>query len=195
MAESIFAEGFLEYAKILVAALFIYAITFGLLKKVQVFGDDNRLNSLIALLAAIIVSLSGVVSYTVSYAINWFTIIFVFLFLGMLIFLFLGVEMKTISSTMTSKAKWILAIVVLLFLVIFLKSFFALNNTFDSSNPSDDPYQIDPSFNTGVDDITGADSGDGFLSWLSNLFGGISTDFLAAMFFLLVLGGFVLMLK
>lgn len=191
MAEEIFAIGFLENLKVLFVAVLIYALVFALLKKVKLFEGSDKINSLIALLSAIIVSFTGVVTYSISYAINWFIIIFFIVFLGMLLLLFLGVSFDDIASASKGKAKFILIAFGVLFLIIFLKSFFALNNTFDTSDPMNDSYAVDPSFNTGVNDITGVELQDG---WYYTPFGYIDKDLVSAVLFLLVIGAFVFLI-
>lgn len=190
MAE-IFAIGFLENIKILIVAILIYAIIFALLKQVKIFGDSAKINSLIAFLSAIIVSFSGVVTYAVTYAINWFVIIFFIIFLLLVIMMFLGVKMSDIASKSKSNAKIILVIFGIFFVVIFFKSFFALNNAFDLNEPQNDSYGVDASFNTGVDDITNRELDEGIFY---RIFGNIDPELLSAVIFLIVLGVFVFIL-
>lgn len=152
MAESIFAIGFLENIKVFFVAILMYAIVFSILKKIQVFGEDNKVNSLVALVSAVIVSFSGVVTYAVSYAISWFFIILFIVFLLIVILMFLGVNMGDITSSVKTNSKIIVYVFLALFAIILIKSFFALNNSFDSNNPNVDDYEIDTNFNTGIDD-------------------------------------------
>ncbi len=185
MAETIFAIGFLENLKVLFVGILIYAIIFAMLKNINIFGDDNKINSLIALLAAVIVSFSGVVTYAVSYAINWFVIIFFILFLLIVILLFLGVKMSDITDQATKNGKTIVIVFGVLFFIILIKGFFALNNTFDLNEPPVDQYDVDASFNTGVDDITNTEiNNDGFWDRFFN----VDSDLVAAVLFLIVIG-------
>ncbi len=183
---------YLENMKVLIAGLLIYVIIFALMKKTQVLGDDNKVNSIVALLAAIIVSFSGVVTYAISYAINWFVILIFMLFLGLLAMMFLEIKISDLITNKSLAGKIFLGIFFLLFAVIILKGLFALNNYFDTENPPEDPYEVDPSFNLGVDDMQN-DKSDSFIDWL---FGGIEIeqDLIYAVIFLLVLGLFVFIL-
>ena len=70
MVEGPFAAGLFEHLKIFFVAVLIYVIIYATLKKIQVLGSDDKVNALIALFSAIIVSFSGVVTYAVSHAIN-----------------------------------------------------------------------------------------------------------------------------
>ena len=153
MVETIFVEGFFDYLKIFFVAILIYAIVFAMLKSIKIFGEGSKIDSLVALIAAIIVSFSGAVTYAVSYAINWFVILLFIIFLLLVILLFLGVKPDQIASAATNNGKIIVGVFILLFLIILLKGFFAVNNAYDINNPQNDPYKIDPSFNTGADDI------------------------------------------
>ncbi len=185
----VLAIGFLENIKVLFVGILIYALIFALLKKVGVF-EDAKINSVIALIAAIIVSFSGVVTYAVSYAINWFVIILFVVFLIMVLMMFFGISAKDITGGVTKFSKPIFFILIFLFLIVFVKSFFALNNAYDINDPQNNSYAVDTSYNTGVDDITNSEiDGDGFFSSLH-----ISNEILSAALFLLVLGAFVFLL-
>ena len=182
----IFNVAFLENFKILIAAILIYALVFALLKKLAIFGDSGPVNSLIALMSAIVVSFTGVVSYAISYAINWFVIIVFVIFLIMILLMFVGIDFETIAGAAKNNSKVIFWVFLGLFAIIILKSFFAVNNTFDINNPPEDSYDVDTSFNTGMDDITNEDTG-----WFGNLFSSIDSDLVAIALFLGVLGIFV----
>lgn len=80
---------------------------------------------------------------------------------------------------------------IILFIVILGKGFFALNNTFDISNPQDDPYEVDSSINAGIDDITGSEIDSGFFG---GFFDNIDTEVWYAVLFLIIIGGFVIFL-
>lgn len=184
MAE-IFAIGFLENLKVLFVGILMYVIIYALLIKLEFISKEKNINTLIALIAAIIVSFSGVVTYAVSYAINWFVIIFFIVFLLIMLLMFLGVDTKTVTKTVIKNSKPILIAFLILFLIIIVKSFFALNNSFDINNPQNDSYVIDTSYNTGVDDITNAEIDEG-------VFSNIDSDVVSAVVFLLIIGVFVI---
>lgn len=186
MAE-VFNVAFLEYIKVLIVAILIYAIIYALLRKLEIFGEKKEVSAVIALASAIIVSFSGVVTYTVSYAINWFVIILFIVFLLLMLLMFLGVSQGDIASKVKDNAKPILIAFGILFLVIFLKSFFALNNTFDTSDPQEDSYEVDTRYNTGVDDMATNDTD----SFLVSVFNSVDRDIWASVLFLFVLGIFV----
>lgn len=187
---------FLENMKVLVAAVFIYVIIFALLKKTEVLGNDTKINSLVALLAAIIVSFTGVVTYVVSYAMNWFVILFMILFLAVLMMMFMGIGLDDLISNKGKTGKIIIGVMFFLFALLFFKGFFALNNALDLNNPPEDMYEVDASANTGVDDITNEEL-DVDTGWFEDLFGDweIEQDLLYAVLFLAVLGVFVWILS
>lgn len=188
MAENVIAAGFIENIRVVFVGILIYAVIYALLKKIKVFGDGDKVSALIALMAAIIVSFSGVVTYAISYAINWFIIIFFIVFLLVVLLLFLGVDFSNISGVVKnpSTARAIVIAFGILFAIVLIKSFFALNNSVDTSNPQNNSYVIDTSFNTGIDDITGVEvkSDQNYLDKLDN-------DLLAAVLFLVAIGIFV----
>lgn len=177
---------FFDYAKIVIVAVLLYAIIFAMLKKVAFF-DDDKVNSLVSLLSVILVSFSGVVTYVVTYAINWFAIIFFIAFVIILILLFLGVSFDDIKSMMNPKI--VGGILIVLFLLIFVKGFFGLNNAFDLNEPQEDPYEVNTSVNTGVDDVATVEveSERGFLDR-------VDSELLAVVGFLIVIGIFVILI-
>ena len=184
---------FLSYFKVVLVGLFIYVVIFALLKNIKIFGEDDKINSLIALLSAVIVSFSGgVATYVVGYQINWFFIIFFPIFLLVVLLMFLGVKMSDITGQVTKNGKTIVVVFLVLFAIIFIKGFFALNNQFDVSNPPDDVYDVDASFNTGIDDVTNSQievNNKGVWNWFEDVF---DSDLFAAAIFLIVIGGVVL---
>lgn len=190
MAESVFALGFIEQIKVLFAGILIYVIIFALLKKVNPFGEKGSgINSLIALITAIIVSFSGIVTYAISYALTWFMIIFFIVFLFILLLLFLGVKFDDVTKVATQKPvmRGIAIAFALLFVVILVKSFFGVNNAFDVNNPPEDPYEVNTSVNFGVDDVVDEDP-----SYLAYLFYSLDSELLSAVLFLLVIGVFII---
>ena len=189
MVEQIFALGFLENIKVLFVGILVWALIFAVLKKIDIFGGNDKVNSLLALLSAIIVSFSGVVTYAISYAINWFFIILFIVFLIMVFLMFLGVSGGEIAGLAKDNIKPLMVAMVLVFLVILTKGFFAVNNAHDLNDPIEDQYEIDASFNTGIDDITNQEIDGG--SFFDSV-GGIDSDLLSASLFLLVIGVFVM---
>ena len=97
--------------------------------------------------------------------------------------------MGDVTSVVKSNIKPIMLAFGLLFIIILVKSFFALNNTFDINEPTNDSYNVDTSFNTGIDDITNKEVDEGFFS---DLFGSIDKGLLSSVLFLIILGVFVM---
>lgn len=188
MAE-IFNVTFLNYMQILIVSILIYAIIYAIIRKINVFGEKKEVSAVIAFMSAIIVSFSGVVTYAVTYAINWFVIIIFIIFLMLVILMFLGLKFDDITPVVKKNSKFIVIGFFILFSVIIFKSFFALNNNFDISNPPQDDYTVNTSYNTGVDDIAGKDN-----TFLQDLFLSIDKDIWASVLFLLILGIFVFFL-
>ncbi len=189
-----FQIGFLENIHILFVAILIYALIYAILKKIALF-EDTKVNSVIAIVSAIVVSFSGVITYTISYAINWFVIIIFMIFLLLLILMFLGVKAEDIAGGVKNKGVFIMVIFFIIFGVIILKGFFAINNLYDVNNPQEDPYLINTSYNTGVDDITNGQleiNGEDIWSAILDF---LSSELFAAFLFLLVLGIFVFILR
>lgn len=184
----VFEINYLINFKVFFVAILIYVIIFTLLKKLQIFSSDEKTSSLIALITAIIVSFTGILTYTVTYAITWFAVILFVAFLIFILMSFMGVKIEDIHALFNKNSKIVLIVFLLLFSIIFIKSFFALNNSFDLSNPNNDSYAVNSSFNTGVDDIDNGKSSSFFQSL------NIDSDIVSAAAFLLLIGGFVMLI-
>jgi hypothetical protein len=176
-----------SFLKLAAAAVFVYVLVYAILLKLKILGDNKGMSAVLALITAVIVSFSGVVTYSLSYAVNWFTILLFTFFLIMVILLFLGVKAEEIAKFASDNRKVLLGVFILLFSVILIKSFFAMNNSFDTSNPQADAYKINTEFNTGVDDTVPKGTSDKFFSYFSN----IDKDLIAVVLFLIILGIFV----
>ena len=180
----------LEIFKIIISAILIYAIIFAMLKQIKIFGEHSKVDSLVALIAAIIVSFSGAVTYAISYAINWFVIIIFIIFLFLVVIMFLGVKPDKIAQTSSENSKAILIAFIILFLGILLKGFFAVNNAYDINNPQNDPYEVNTDFNTGTDDLI---LKEGEEITIENKFD-FDSDLIGVAGFLLIIGIFVLLI-
>lgn len=136
MAEALFSTALIENLKVLFVGLLIYVIVFALLKKIQVLGDDDKINSLIALLSALIVSFTGVLTFTISYALNWFILIFIGIFFFITLLLFLGITFDGIASQMKNVGiMWgLVSLFALLFLGVLLQGFSSLNTLDDQQD-------------------------------------------------------------
>ena len=180
--------GFIDNFKILISGIMIYILIYAALIKIEVFGSKN-INTLVALISAVIVSFTGVITYVISYAINWFIILFFIIFLIFILLMFIGIDVKEISNLAISNKKIIIISFLVLFSIIFIKGFFALNNTFDSNEPINNSYNVDTSFNTGVDDITNSEVDKSFWNSFS-----LNSDITSAAIFLGILGVFIMMI-
>ncbi len=134
---------FFENLKFIFTAVMIYAIVFGILKKVN-WINDQKINSVIALMAAIIVSLTGVVTFSLFYSVRLFSILITLIFFIIVTISFTGIEFRNIANSKIGKYT-IIGLTILVFFILFLKSFSALNNSELKGS-----QEIDTSFNVGV---------------------------------------------
>jgi len=155
MVDAFFSTVFIERFKIILTGILIYAIIYAILLVTKPFGNHSQINPLIALIAAIIVSFSGVVTYAITYAINWFVIIIFIIFLILTLLMFLGLKPQDMIGALKGKnTLYIVIAFVILFSVILIKSFFAVNNTFDTNNKNInqkniDQYKVNTNYNDG----------------------------------------------
>lgn len=182
---------FFEPFKIILVAILIYVIIFMLLKKTNILGSNSKANSLVALISAILVAFSGAITYALSYMLSWFIIILIFLFCIFLLFLFIGgksdVFVKSLSNP--KNAKIILILFAILFLGIFFKSFFALNNSFSSNNSLNQTTNVNTSTNFGI-------KTNGIANFFGSFFSDLENSTLTGpVLFLLIIAGIVFFMK
>jgi len=171
-----------ENFKILFVAILMYVLIYALLKHIQIFGDDKKVSSLIALISAIIVSFTGILTYLVSYAINLFAIIMFITFLIILLLRFVGVKFDDIAKQASDNKKVILIGLLIIFSIVFLKGFFGVNNAFDTSNPQEDAYDVNTELNVGYDDVMPEESQYFWEDW------NFDEDMVSAAIFLSIIG-------
>ena len=176
----VFEPAFFKYFEIIITAILIYAVVFALLRKFQVLGDNSKIDAIVALVSALIVSTTGVAAYVISYAVNWFVIIFIILFLIVVILLFLGMDFDTIAQQTKGNSKIVIATLIILFGFIFVQGYFALSNVFDTTNGTDDPYEVNATADTGFWDST--------TDTVSNWFDNANIELFGMVLFLLILG-------
>ncbi len=185
---AIFTENLIEPLKVFLAGILIYVIIFSILQKFKPISESKHINSLISIIAAIFVSLTGIISYTISYGMNIFSVIILTIFFIITILAFLGVDGTSyLKGQNNSNVKIFVICLLVLFSVIMLKAFFSINNVFDTSNPQDDPYAINPEFNIGYDDIVTEENSKAFFDRMDN-------DTVSAFLFLTVIVIFALIL-
>lgn len=178
--ESFFAGDFYTLWKHLIVGIFLYVIIFALLKKFAFFEDTN-INALIALLSALIVSFTGVLTFIISYAATWFAVLLILVFMIFFLLLFFGYSTDDLKNLVSPK---VLAVVFgVLFLLILVQSFFAVYNTF--SDPQNISEEVDTSNPFETNKIV-----EFFKGWFSN----INSELLYGVLFLVIVGMLVIFL-
>ena len=90
--------GLLGYVMPIFSFLLIYAVIYAILVKTKILGENNTINSVVPLAVAIIFLLMpGAVSF-VNFITPWFVVLVIVGFAVALLFLFLGVEQKTVKG-------------------------------------------------------------------------------------------------
>lgn len=90
--------GLLGYVMPIFSFLLIYAVIYAILVKTKILGESNTINSVVPLAIAIIFLLMpGAVSF-INFVTPWFVVLVIVGFAVALLFLFLGVEQKTVRG-------------------------------------------------------------------------------------------------
>ncbi|MDD4877674.1 MAG: hypothetical protein PHO02_01405 [Candidatus Nanoarchaeia archaeon] len=115
---SILDIGILDYFVPVFVFLFVFAILFALLEKFAFFGKNRGLNALIAFAIGFLFILTPDLLGIVKIITPWFTVLFVFLVLVMLLFMFAGVKEDSISAAISEKGTvWVIVVICIVILV------------------------------------------------------------------------------
>ncbi|MDI6737000.1 MAG: hypothetical protein QME12_00605 [Nanoarchaeota archaeon] len=115
---SILDIGILDYFVPVFVFLFVFAILFALLEKFGFFGKNRGLNALIAFAIGFLFILTPDLLGIVKIITPWFTVLFVFLVLVMLLFMFAGVKEERIGAALSEKGNaWVIVILCIVILV------------------------------------------------------------------------------
>ncbi len=115
---SIMDIGLLDYFVPVFVFLLIFGILFALLEKVKLFGTNKGLNSIIAFAIAFLFILTPELMGVVKVMTPWFTILFVFILMIVLLFMFVGVKEESVTAAFKDKGlMWIIIIVSIIIFV------------------------------------------------------------------------------
>ncbi|MFT4244523.1 MAG: hypothetical protein ACMXYB_03665 [Candidatus Woesearchaeota archaeon] len=182
------ALGVLIEFRTLFIALLMWIIIYALLVTKGPFKEaDAKINAGISALAAIIVSLSGVVAFAVSYLFTFFGILIVTIFIIAMLLNFLEIDIPSLGLN----GKIVLGVFILLFLGILINAFFAMSNEFsqDTFNEMEYQSQINTNPNVGFGEFEAEVSG----NWFTDLINSIPAATWSAFIFLSVIGIFVIL--
>ncbi len=117
-----------EFFEPLFIFVLIYAILYGVLSKINMFGEDSSsFNALISFGVSFLFILSPSLREVISIALPWYALLFVVLGFILMFFLFLGVEDDTIKSLFSSKKYgFVIFITIVIFIIIFVSSLMAV---------------------------------------------------------------------
>ncbi|MFP4402555.1 MAG: hypothetical protein ACLFPL_04985 [Candidatus Nanoarchaeia archaeon] len=175
----------------LFVALLMWVIIYAILVTRGPFKEaDAKLNAGIAALAAIIVSLSGVLAFAVSYMFTFFGILIVAVFVIAMLLNFLEIDIPSLGLN----GKVAAGVFIVLFLAILVNAFFALNNEFGEDEFNNGEYQSNVSTNPniGFGEIDSDEFQDSTNNWFTNLFDRVDSGVWSAFVFLVVIGVFVI---
>lgn len=184
-----FSLGFFENIKILLVAILMWVIIFALLKTKSPFEDD-KINASIAFLSAIIVSLSGVVTYVITYSASIFGIVLFISFLIIILMSFLGVNLDDLKIN----PKIIAGVICVIFLTVLINGFFGVNNEFDpedyEQNQQNSTEEINTNPNIGFGEIETSEKPT-IIERIKNF----DSELTSAIIFLLLIGAVILLMK
>lgn len=115
---SILDIGLLDYFVPVFVFLLIFAAIFALLEKVKLFGENKGLNALIAFAIAFLFILTPDLLGIIKIITPWFTIMFIFVLMIVLLFMFVGVKEESVTKAFTDRGLiWIIIVLSIIILV------------------------------------------------------------------------------
>lgn len=117
--------GILDYFAPAFVWLLVFGILFAILEKTKVFGEKSGINSLVAFSISILFLLTPDLVSIVKVITPWFTILFIFILMIVLLFLFVGVKETEIAGAFSERGMvWIIL------LIAFVIFFYALTQVY-----------------------------------------------------------------
>ena len=100
--------------------IFIWATTFAVLKKTNLFGDNMGMNTLVAFIMSTLFTLVDPMRQFIDVLTPWFVVLMVFAVFLILTFLFLGVKEETIGETISQPGTvwFIIIFMIIIFLAV-----------------------------------------------------------------------------
>ncbi len=117
--------GILDYFAPAFVFLLVFGVLFALLEKTKVFGEKTGINSLVAFAISLLFLLTPDLVGIVKVITPWFTILFIFVLLIIMLFLFVGVKESAVAEAFSERGMvWIIL------LVAFIIFFYALTQVY-----------------------------------------------------------------
>jgi len=117
--------GILDYFAPAFVFLLVFAVLFALLEKTKVFGDKTGINSLVAFSISLLFLLTPDLVGIVKVITPWFTILFIFILMIVLLFLFVGVKESAVAEAFSERGMvWIIL------MIAFIIFFYALTQVY-----------------------------------------------------------------
>jgi len=141
--------GVISYFSPVFTFLLVLAISYALLAKTKMLGDNVKINFTIAMAIGFIVLFSGGATKLVNFITPWFVVLFILIVLLFVILTFMGIENKEIYSKLGGTTGMI--IIFLLVLVIAVANVFG--DMFTPYASEDELQQMTPQERTRVDTL------------------------------------------
>ncbi len=130
--------GLLSKFSIIFSMLFIFAIVYAVLQYTKLLGDNRGLNSIIALVTALMLLFAPNVAAVITVMIPWFILILVFILLIYMLFRFMGASEADMTHVL-KEYKTIIWVTIVLAVIIFIA---ALGKVYFASETAND-YEFD----------------------------------------------------
>ncbi|MFH1850625.1 MAG: hypothetical protein ABH879_10700 [archaeon] len=111
--------GLLQDFSIIFSMLLVFALVYGILAVVKVFGDNKGLDALVAIVAALLILLAPNIGKVINVMVPWFVVMLIFVFFLLTWYMFMGADKGTILSAMKENRSityWILILSVIILL-------------------------------------------------------------------------------
>lgn len=125
--------GLLSKFSIIFSMLFIFVVVYSVLSMTKLLGKNNGVNSIVALVTALMLLFAPNVAEVINIMIPWFILLLIFILMVYLLFRFMGASESDLTKVL-KEYKAILWVIIVISVIIFLA---ALGKVFFSSETSD----------------------------------------------------------
>lgn len=104
--------GILDYFTPVFVWLLVFGVLFAILEKTKIFGEKSGINSLVAFAISLLFLLTPDLVSIVKVITPWFTILFIFVLMIVLLFLFVGVKEEAVAGAFSERGMvWIILLI------------------------------------------------------------------------------------
>lgn len=111
--------GLLNFFAPLFVFIFVFALFYGVLTKIKVFGDNQALNATVAFIVALMTILMKEGQEIINFVTPWFVIFLIVVIFIFIAFLFMGVKEESLTALVTTNGIVITIVISIVVIILF----------------------------------------------------------------------------